>query len=309
MNGFSRCLLPTLLLVLAGIASAEIETVTWLHTDHLGSPLMARDAQGNTLWQEDYSPWGERLAAPSANSADIGYTGHYEEADIGLTYAQARWYDPVVGRFLSADAVGFAAGGSRHYNRYDYTYNNPYSYTDPDGNAGTAVGVIGIGAIGLSICSKAPTCITAVGSGVAAAVGWVAGTASRDSARSGELDSADGDAGILMFHYSPQERLTGPLMANAYVTPDGTMSSDEATNYLALDPNVSRVPDGTQLYVHPVLLRDGEYRAAENSLANNVVAPSLGRGGGGVEFRTNVEKSTMASYPAGEPGTDYRGGP
>ena len=69
MNGFSRYLLSTLLLVLAGIASAEIETVTWLHTDHLGSPLMARDAQGNTLWQEDYSPWGERLAAPSANSA------------------------------------------------------------------------------------------------------------------------------------------------------------------------------------------------------------------------------------------------
>lgn len=46
MNGFSRYLLSTLLLVLAGIASAEIETVTWLHADHLGSPLMARDAIG-----------------------------------------------------------------------------------------------------------------------------------------------------------------------------------------------------------------------------------------------------------------------
>jgi RHS repeat-associated protein len=134
MNGFSRYLLSTLLLVLAGIASAEIETVTWLHTDHLGSPLMARDAQGNTLWQEDYSPWGERLAAPSANSADIGYTGHYEEADIGLTYAQARWYDPAVGRFLSADAVGFGAGGSGHFNRYTYAYDNPYGYIDPDGH-------------------------------------------------------------------------------------------------------------------------------------------------------------------------------
>ena len=133
MNGFSRYLLSTLLLVLAGIASAEIETVTWLHTDHLGSPLMARDAQGNTLWQEDYSPWGERLAAPSANSADIGYTGHYEEADIGLTYAQARWYDPAVGRFLSADAVEVRHAGARYFNRYTYTANNPVNYTDPDG--------------------------------------------------------------------------------------------------------------------------------------------------------------------------------
>ena len=143
MNGFSRYLLSTLLLVLAGIAAAEIETVTWLHTDHLGSPLMARDAQGNTLWQEDYSPWGERLAAPSANSADIGYTGHYEEADIGLIYAQARWYDPAVGRFLSADAVGFGAGGARHFGRYDYGDLNPYLYADPDGRDAVRLGIEG----------------------------------------------------------------------------------------------------------------------------------------------------------------------
>ena len=140
MNGFSRYLLSTLLLVLAGIASAEIETVTWLHTDHLGSPLMARDAQGNTLWQEDYSPWGERLAAPSANSADIGYTGHYEEADIGLTYAQARWYDPAVGRFLSADPVGFSSGGVKHSGRYDYADLNPFLYVDPDGRDALRLG-------------------------------------------------------------------------------------------------------------------------------------------------------------------------
>ena len=142
MNGFSRYLLSMLLLVLAGIASAEIETVTWLHTDHLGSPLMARDAQGNTLWQEDYSPWGERLNAPPANRADIGYTGHYEEADIGLAYAQARWYDPAVGRFLSPDPVTMDKGGDSHFNRYVYANSNPYLYLDPDGRDPATVAVV-----------------------------------------------------------------------------------------------------------------------------------------------------------------------
>ena len=165
MNGFSRYLLSTLLLLLAGTASAEIETVTWLHSDHLGSPLMARDAQGNTLWQEDYSPWGERLAAPSANSADIGYTGHYEEADIGLTYAQARWYDPAVGRFLSADAVDMYSGGAQYFNRYSYVFDSPFMSVDPDGREVKFSRQLGgneyqlVGLTRSDVCSGVPKCL------------------------------------------------------------------------------------------------------------------------------------------------------
>lgn len=133
------------LVVLAGIAQAEIETITYLHSDHLGSPVLARDNQGNTLWREDYSPWGERLTRPSGNSADIGYTGHYEETDIGLTYAQARWYDPQVGRFLAADAVDFTGGGAAHFNRYGYANSNPYRFVDPDGRDSRAAAFAALG--------------------------------------------------------------------------------------------------------------------------------------------------------------------
>jgi len=44
---------------------------------------------------------------------------------------QARYYDPVIGRFLSNDPVGFRDVHS--FNRYAYANNNPYKYTDPDG--------------------------------------------------------------------------------------------------------------------------------------------------------------------------------
>jgi len=50
---------------------------------------------------------------------------------------QARYYDPVIGRFYSNDPVGFT-GEVDTFNRYSYVSNNPYKYTDPDGNSKVA---------------------------------------------------------------------------------------------------------------------------------------------------------------------------
>ncbi len=47
---------------------------------------------------------------------------------------QARYYDPVIGRFLSNDPVGFASGGAGFFNRYAYTANDPVNMVDPNGN-------------------------------------------------------------------------------------------------------------------------------------------------------------------------------
>ncbi|WP_252731643.1 RHS repeat-associated core domain-containing protein [Psychrosphaera sp. F3M07] len=61
---------------------------------------------------------------------------------------QARYYDPVIGRFYSNDPVGYtAANPVMSFNRYMYANNNPYKYTDPDGEfiqfaIGAAVGFI-----------------------------------------------------------------------------------------------------------------------------------------------------------------------
>ena len=55
------------------------------------------------------------------------------DTDTGLTYMQARYYDPVIGRFLSNDPVGFAEGGVDYFNRYAYTANDPINAIDPTG--------------------------------------------------------------------------------------------------------------------------------------------------------------------------------
>jgi uncharacterized protein RhaS with RHS repeats len=56
---------------------------------------------------------------------------------------QARYYDPVIGRFYSNDPLGtlghFDEGNIHGFNRYAYANNNPYKYIDPTGEAGRLV--------------------------------------------------------------------------------------------------------------------------------------------------------------------------
>ncbi|MCL1127391.1 RHS repeat-associated core domain-containing protein [Shewanella surugensis] len=129
------------------IAEKRDQTIIYQHTDHLGTPLAQSDAKGKVTTRNYYEPFGKRL---SGDKAGIGYTGHLHDKELGLTYMQARYYDPLIGRFYSNDPVGFA-GGSHSFNRYAYANNNPYKYVDPNGEwavqaAGFATGfVIGAG--------------------------------------------------------------------------------------------------------------------------------------------------------------------
>jgi len=58
----------------------------------------------------------------------------------------ARYYDPVIGRFYSNDPVGYTARNPMmSFNRYLYVNNNPYKYTDPNGEflfIGAAIGAV-----------------------------------------------------------------------------------------------------------------------------------------------------------------------
>jgi RHS repeat-associated protein len=122
-----------LLSVFSATSGAE---VVYYHNDLLGSPVAATNASGHPIWRENYRPYGERLQNEAAGARDkIWFTSRHEDADTGLSYMGARYYDPMLGRFLSTDVVRFQEENIHSFNRYAYANNNPQCYVDPDGKA------------------------------------------------------------------------------------------------------------------------------------------------------------------------------
>jgi RHS repeat-associated protein len=112
------------------VTASTGETVTYIHTDGLGSPVARSDAAGNVISRTRYEPYGLTAAG---DVPSIGFTGHVNDAVTGLVYMQQRYYDAVAGRFLSIDPVTTDANSGASFNRYAYANNSPYKYIDPDG--------------------------------------------------------------------------------------------------------------------------------------------------------------------------------
>ena len=121
------------------VASQRLEiggtniSVTYRHTDALGSPIAATDAAGSVVQTTEHEPYGRMLNRTNDNRP--GYAGHVMDQATGMVYMQQRYYDPLIPRFLSVDPITAYSNPVGAFNRYWYANNNPYRFTDPDGRA------------------------------------------------------------------------------------------------------------------------------------------------------------------------------
>jgi RHS repeat-associated protein len=138
MRCFWRILIA--LTMALGLNAPAASTTTYYHNDLTGSPLVATDGSGHVLWRESYRPYGERLVnSASAKGNDVWFTSRRQDAETGLVYMGARYYDPVAGRFASIDPKGFDEIAALSFNRYAYANDNPLRFKDLDGRAPTPV--------------------------------------------------------------------------------------------------------------------------------------------------------------------------
>ena len=98
-----------------------------------------------------YQPFGATTTGGSANGNSYEFTGRENDA-TGLYFYRARYYSPTFHRFIGEDPIGFAGGDS---NLYDYVWDNPVKWIDPDGLWGfgpilSAGGEAGLGTLGLA---------------------------------------------------------------------------------------------------------------------------------------------------------------
>jgi RHS repeat-associated protein len=109
----------------------------YTHADHLGSTALTTDKNGNKLEEIGYLPFGAVLFRNTYNgggwSSDYRYTGQEFDPEYSLYNYNARLYDPVLGRFISADLKVQDESNPQSLNRYVYCLNNPLVYTDPTG--------------------------------------------------------------------------------------------------------------------------------------------------------------------------------
>jgi RHS repeat-associated protein len=111
------------------LAQLRNGTTYFYSADGLGSITSLTDASGTVAASYTYDSFGNLTASQGSVVNPFRYTAREWEAETGLYFYRARYYDVGTGRFLSEDLAGF----DTDLNFYPYVGNGPLSWTDPSG--------------------------------------------------------------------------------------------------------------------------------------------------------------------------------
>ncbi|GAA0893873.1 hypothetical protein GCM10009122_35530 [Fulvivirga kasyanovii] len=167
----------------------------YFHQDHIGNTRLTTSGQGTVSSQLEYLPYGQIYQPESSGPDNFRYKFGGKELDEGggLYYFNARYYDPVTGRFITSDTqLGGHPWQADVLNRYAYVLNNPIKYNDPSGHSvagdilmGVTVAVTAVAEVGVAVATAGAAipeevamdagAVVAVGAEATAEVGIEAG--------------------------------------------------------------------------------------------------------------------------------------
>lgn len=118
-------------------SKSPTEGIRHFHPDHLGTPNPITTGNGGLASFHFYHAFGEEVSNAESDTIPLKFTGHERDQDLKidpLDYMHARYYSPLMGRFLSVDP---ARSGNPlepiSWNRYCYALDKPVNFTDPTG--------------------------------------------------------------------------------------------------------------------------------------------------------------------------------
>ena len=146
------------------------------------------NSSGTAVASYEYDPYGN-IISQSGDMAEINplrYRSYYFDSDTGFYYLQSRYYDPTIGRFISADQYSDTGDGILGFNMFAYCLNNPINRTDSAGTwslpnwAKVAIGVVAtVAAVAVTVATggaAAPVLIgVATNTIVSGAIGYATG--------------------------------------------------------------------------------------------------------------------------------------
>ena len=104
-------------------------TANYYQGDEQGSITALTNSSGTVVQNYVYDAYGNTKSSSGTLTNPFQYTAREFDSETGLYYDRARYYNPMQGRFLSEDPIGF--GGGNDF--YPYADNNPVAYSDPFG--------------------------------------------------------------------------------------------------------------------------------------------------------------------------------
>ena len=120
-------------------------------TNLQGDVVAILDSTGATVVTYTYDVWGKLLSTTDTTDENLGYhnplryRGYVYDNETGLYYLQSRYYNPEIGRFISADGLVSTGQGLNGNNMFAYCGNNPVARADKGGEwwnvvVGTVIG-------------------------------------------------------------------------------------------------------------------------------------------------------------------------
>ncbi|THF72581.1 RHS repeat-associated core domain-containing protein, partial [Cohnella fermenti] len=110
----------------------------YLYNGH-GDVVQTVNEAGVVENQYDYDIFGSPILVIEQYTSSIRYSGEFFDAEVGLYYLRARYYDPYVGRFISRDTYTGRDDSPLSLNLYTYVLNNPLMFVDPSGHTEVAL--------------------------------------------------------------------------------------------------------------------------------------------------------------------------
>ena len=110
------------------IEQIQSGTVTYLQPDQQGSTRLLTSSSGAVVGTYTYNPYGATVGHSGTVATALQYDGQYTDAESGLVYLRARYYDPATGQFLGVDQMV-----SQTRVPFGYAGDNPVNAGDPTG--------------------------------------------------------------------------------------------------------------------------------------------------------------------------------
>jgi RHS repeat-associated protein len=116
------------------LATVRSNAISFYEADGIGS-ITSLTGTSSTITQSYMFDSFGKTTSNGASTNPFKYTGRDFDSETGLYYYRARYYNSMIGRFISEDPISFIAG----INFYGYAANAPLRFVDPTGTSNALI--------------------------------------------------------------------------------------------------------------------------------------------------------------------------